>query len=214
MCGIGWLWAVWQWITQHGAAEWWAAIGEFLIVAVIYYEVEETRFDNFLKSLENKDFYDQRALLYEAYTEILPGNENIKERAEAFAEKLWKDADLRKKLDSQWSNLIRLQYGTRRSIFNRKPIAKWFPQVMISIWAMSAVYLRKREERRGTALNDKYGYKAIKQSLRIMKKKGFKGKKGFYDIEIYSKDGSNDVKIPASILKRMLDDDLDAPFKS
>jgi hypothetical protein len=186
--------------------EWMSAVGEWAIAGVIYYEIEENRISTFLAQVQSPDFYQQRSVLYEAYTGLpLPPDATIKQRAIDFDAELWKNEKLRGTLDGQWTNLVRLQYGVRRSLLHRNLIAQWFPQVMISIWAMSAIYIHSREKKRGTAPTDKYGYKAVRQSVKRM------NKQGLIPITIYSGDGSKDFVISTDVL-RMMSNNIDAPF--
>jgi hypothetical protein len=120
-------------------SEWFSAIGaigEFVIAGVIYYEIEAGRVSSFLTGVHNDEFYKGRKRLYEAYVRVLPEGASLKERAEAFRQKLWDDECLRTICDQQWTHIDRLRYTVQGSIF-RRVVAKWFPQVLVSLWVMT-----------------------------------------------------------------------------
>jgi len=181
----------------------WATVGaEILVAAVIFYEVEEHRASTFMTDVQDKDFYEKRAALYDAYARL--AGSTLKERAEAFRKKLWGDKGLRELCDSQWTYFNRLRYMLRRSL-HRRLLAKWFPQVMVSFWVMTAIYVRERQQLRPTPIHN-YGVVAVRESLKELKKHGFK------PLTIYSNDGQARVEVSVAELENMLAD-VDAPFK-
>jgi hypothetical protein len=183
-------------------------LGEFAIAFVIYYEIEENRAESFLSEVQSDKFYGQRRKLYEAYVNALPLEASLKDRAEAFAETLWKDGDLRTLCDQQWATVYRLRYALRRSIFHRRTVEKWFPHVLISLWVMTNRYLRERQDIRPLDLITEHGPIVVRDSLCILKRHG-NGK--IPPITIYGEQGAR-VKISGTVLDQMLVD-LDAPFK-
>jgi hypothetical protein len=112
------------------------AIGELLIAAVIYYELEENRVATFLEKVQSPKFLEERREIYKAYV-TASSSASLKNRADEFSRKLNADPILRSKVDVQWSNVDRLQYALRWSLFHRYLLAEWFPQVLISLWVMT-----------------------------------------------------------------------------
>jgi hypothetical protein len=184
--------------------EWLTAAGEFAIAGVIYYEVEEHRSSTFLSEVQAPELYEKRAKLYDEYARV-PGAATLKDRAEAFRKKLWDDQPLRLVCDQQWTNLNRLRYVVRHSLVHGNLVAEWFPQVMVSMWAMTALYIRERQQLRQPPAEN-YGIKAVRESLRKLKKDGLR------PLTIYSNDGKERVVISVEDLQKMLVD-LDAPFR-
>jgi len=121
-----------------------SAVGEFTIAGVIYFEIEAHRAATFLADVLGSEFYKERAKLYEAYVQVAPPEVTLKERAEKFRDKLWNDKVLRTACDLQWTNMYRLRYALRWSIF-RGEVSRWFPQVLVSLWVMTGLYQRERE---------------------------------------------------------------------
>jgi hypothetical protein len=183
-------------------------LGEFAIAFVIYYEIEENRAASFLSEVQSEKFYDHRKKLYEAYVRVLPLEASLKERAEAFAEMLWKDGELRTLCDQQWGTVYRLRYAFRWSIFHRRAVEKWFPQVLIALWVMTNRYLREREGLRPIDSITNYGLIAVHGSLLFLKRRA-NGR--MPPITLYGEHGER-VEIPGTVLQQMLVD-LDAPFK-
>jgi len=184
--------------------DWLSTLGEFSIAFVIYYEIEEQRVSSFLTDVQSKEFYKERKKIYEEYVRTGPADASVRERAELFEKKLWDDDKLRAICDLQWTYIYRLRFAVRRSIFHKSVVAKWFPQVLVSLWVMTNRYVRERERLRPLDEAD-YGIKAVRESLRVLKKRGLR------DITIYAS-GREKVVIPKEVLEEMLQD-LDAPFK-
>jgi hypothetical protein len=85
-------------------------------------------------------------------------------------------------------------------------VAKWFPQVIVSFWAMVALYARERNRRRPYPFPHQFE-DALRDSLVTLKARG-----GLRTTEIFGKDGKEVVRITADDLERMIADP-DAPFK-
>jgi hypothetical protein len=183
--------------------EWVALVGDALIAAVIFYEIEEHRASTFLSDVQGAEFYKKRAQLYDKYAHV--SGATPKERAEAFRNLLWEDPELRELCDSQYTDFCRLRYMLRYSPMHRSLLAKWFPQVMVSFWAITAVYQRERNRLRPTPIANYYLI-AVRESLKELKKYGLS------PVTIYSRDSLIRVEITGGDLEKMLTD-LDAPFK-
>jgi hypothetical protein len=184
-----------------------STVGEFAIAAVIYFEIEAHRASTFLADVQSQDFYDDRRELYKAYVNAAPASATLKERAERFKDLLWQDETLRAKCDRQWTNIFRLRYALRWSVY-RGEVSRWFPQVLVSLWVMTGLYQREREELRPFTILD-YGILAARESLRVLKKRTRRS--GLKPITIYASPGQK-VIISKDVLEQMMKD-LDAPFK-
>jgi hypothetical protein len=184
-------------------------LGEFAIAGVIYYEIEEGRAGSFLGEIQSEKFYDERRNLYESFVDQnLPEDASLRERAAAFANLLWDKPDLRALCDQQWGTVYRLRYALRWSIFHRRMVEEWFPQVLVALWVMTNRYLREREKLRPLDSITDYGVITVRNSLRILKQRG---KGTMPPITLYGKTKANRVEIPGTVLAEMLVD-LDAPF--
>jgi hypothetical protein len=187
-----------------------SAFGELLIAAVIYFEIEAQRASSFLTNVQSADFNNERIKLYEGYVRILPtDNKSLKERADAFKQKLWDDAELREICDRQWNYVYSLRYAVRWSLFHRGVVSNWFPQVLVCLWVMTNRYVRDRESLRPFDIKN-YGIEAVRESLRVLKKRARKHG-GPADITIWAS-GKERVTIPKEVLDQMLGN-LDVPFK-
>lgn len=129
----------------------------------------------------------------------------LKGRAEQFRNVLWADPDLRETYDRQWTYFNRLRYMLRFSLFRRRLLVTWFPQVLVSFWVMTALYIRERQELRHAPVTD-YLKVAVKESLKEMNKHGLK------PITVYSRDGLYKVVVSVDELKQ-LGSDLDSLFR-
>ena len=194
-------------MTSTDAAAWASAIGELAIAGVIYYELEVNRAASAMANILDEPFTKDRRELYNAYVAIMPLGASIKERAEAFQKKLHEDPGLRSMCDDQWTKIARLQYALSWSP-HRNLLARWFPHVLVSLWAMTGPYVRERQKLRPSPLH-KVGPAAVKASLRVILSQAHSNT--VQPIHIY---GPNDsvVEIPASAIKAM-HRDLDAPFQ-
>ena len=170
---VGIIWLIAQRSGFGSAAEWVGAVGEFLIAGVIYYELDENRASTFLANVQKETFLQQRRELYDEYVSTAPGA-SLKTRAEEFGEKLKGDADLRSKCDVQWSNIDRLQFALRWSLFHRNLAARWFPQTLISLWVMTGPYVRYLQAIRLTDAHE-YGLNAVTESINTLVKRQKKG---------------------------------------
>lgn len=117
-------------------------LAELLIAAVIYYEVEETRIAAFLKDALGKP-YEERRTVYEAFTKM--EGATLKEKASAFTKHLWKNRDLRAICDFQLTYFSQAHFLVRGSLFHRKLVSEWFPQVTVRVWAMLSDYAKDSE---------------------------------------------------------------------
>lgn len=180
-------------------------LGELIIAAVIYIEVEADRASKFMDAVREESFYTERARLYDAYTRLAATS--LKDRAEKFGVLLWEDEDLRRICDHQWTEISRLRYMMGGSI-HRRLLAKWMPQVLVSFWVMTNRYRREHDRMRPSPIAE-YGTLAVKESLRELKKLRQPA------VTIYATRRAlfraNDVIISAEDIEQMLDD-LDAPF--
>ena len=196
------------------AAVWLAflgAIGEFAIAIVLYYELEENRASTFLANVQNPDFLNDRRKLYEAYVAVAQPGTSLKARAEAFKDKIEGNIDLRSSCDLQWINIDRLQYDLRNSFFHSRLLADWFPQVLVSLWVMTGLYVRDRQVT-GPVDAHQYGINAVKQSLQTLASRALKRGGRIGPITIRGAPNSPSVEIPEEMLRAMCQD-IDAPFK-
>ena len=184
-------------------ADWATIIGELLIAAVIYYEIEENRASAFLTDVQQGEFYKGRAELYDSYAKLTAPT--LKGRAEQFRKVLGADPDLRETCDRQWTYFNRLRYMLRFSLFRRRLLVTWFPQVLVSFWVMTALYIRERQELRHAPVTDDLKV-AVKESLKEMNKHGLK------PITVYSRDGLYKVVVSVDELKQLASD-LDSLFR-
>jgi hypothetical protein len=186
------------------------SIGEFAIAIVLYYELEENRASTFLANVQNPDFMSAGRKLYEAYVAVAQPGTSLKARAEAFKDKIEGDVDLRSSCDFQWINIDRLQYDLRNSLFHSRLLADWFPQVLVSLWVMTGLYVRDRLVT-GPVDAHQYGVNAVKQSLRTMASRALKRGGRIGPITIRGAPNSPVVEIPEEMLRAMCQN-IDAPF--
>src|SRR5438477_6125125 len=184
-------------------SDWVTLLGDLFIAGVIYYEVEEHRASTFLADVQGAEFYRDRARVYDTYAHLSASN--LKERGEAFRKERWANKSLRESCDLQWTYFNRLRYMLRHTLVHRHLLARWFPQVIVSFWVMTAVYIRERQRLRPTGITS-YGVIAVTESLQELKRHGFK------TLTIYSDDGQARVEISVDELEQMLAD-VDAPFR-
>jgi hypothetical protein len=195
------------------SAEWFellSAVGGIAIAVVLYYELEENRASTFLENVQNPDFVKARRNLYEAYVAVAQPGTSLKARAEAFKNKIEGDVDLRSSCDFQWINIDRLQYDLRNSLFHSRLLADWFPQVLVSLWVMTGLYVRDRLVT-GPVDAHQYGVNAVKQSLRTMASRALKRGGRIGPITIRGAPNSPVVEIPEEMLRAMCQN-IDAPF--
>ena len=184
-----------------------SAVGEFAIAAVIYFEIEAQRASSFLTGVQSDEFYKGRRRLYDEFVGIVPPESSLKERSAAFGRRIWEDPELRAEVDLQWAYIYRLRYAVRWSLVHRRIVAKWFPQVLVSLWVMTNCYLREREGVRPYDISD-YGIRAVKESLGVIGKRA--KRRGAIPILIYG--GNNQrVVIQTAVIQEM-QTDLDKPF--
>ena len=143
--------------------EWVTAIGEFLIAGVIYRELDEARASSCMSILADPQLSDARKELYDAYVSLSPEAMSLRDRAVAFSEELFRNPELRSKCDQQWNSITRCQYALRYSIFHRSLAARWYPQVIVSLWIMTGPYMRQRQQFRPAQIN-KYTLAAVRKS--------------------------------------------------
>jgi hypothetical protein len=153
-----------------GVVEWLTMVGEFGIVFVIDYEVEEQRAAGFLATVQRPEQYDARAKVYDAF--VAMNGTTLDDRADALRKHLWTNTELRRTCDEQWTYFNHLQFTVRRSLFHRRLVARWFPNVVISMWIMLRAYFKQRYELRRAPAN-RYFRDAVRYSLSQMKKIGF-----------------------------------------
>lgn len=177
--------------------EWLTAIGELAIAFVIYYEIDANRTSAFLAEAQSADSNKKRAMLYDAYAR-LRGATTLKKRAEDFQKRIWSCPELREACDLQWTYFCRLGYVDRRLAI------KWFPQVIVAFWFMTALYNREHQNLRAAPLKD-YGTKVVRASLKVMKRRK-------RPLTIYSNDRTMLVEIPVVEFKKMLRS-MSEPFK-
>ena len=189
-------------------SEWSSGFGELLIAGVIYY-AQENRAATFLANVQSSDFLQERRKLYEEYVTAAPASASLKTRAEAFGKKLNADTNLRSICDLHWSNIDRLQYALRWSLFHRHLLSDWFPQVLISLWVMTGPQVRKRQTLRLRDAHE-YGLKAVRDSVSAVVSKQ-KKPGGIGPIFIYGRASDPSVEISEQMIKAM-EQDLDAPF--
>jgi hypothetical protein len=180
--------------------EWLTAVGELAIAFVIFYEIEAERASRFMEDVKDKDFYEERADLYEAYANLaLPAEATLEERAEAFRQELWKQPKLRKAQEHHWTSFTRLRFMMRYSA-NRRMLANWIPQVVVKFWIMTRAYILEHDNL-SPAPGVKYGVLAVKESLDVLRRHGFK------PIKIYSsKEGVSPVGITRADLEALVVD--------
>jgi hypothetical protein len=210
-----WLWPVpsWLWLVLVVAVflalgafpqrahfiDWATMVGEFTIAGVIWYEIEANRTSAFLAEVQGEDSSRKRAKLYDAYARLnLTEAATLKQRAEEFEKKIWADPWIREACDLQWT------YFCRLALLDRRLATKWFPQVIVSFWVMTAVYNREYSKRRAAPL-DGSGVKVVKDSLKKMRRRG-------KPLMIYSNDGKLKVEILVSEFEKMLRASLDDPL--
>jgi hypothetical protein len=184
------------------------AAAEWAVALVIYYEIEESRGTEFLEQAMDKESIRTRAELYESFTELdVSESATLAERAKVFEEKLWAEKELRAKFDYEWGRFARLHYGVRNSFLHRKLIAKWFPQVMISFWAMGRPYVLAFMSARGNPAPHVQLLKAVKLSLEEYRDQN----NGFRSISILSPKSKMSVRISVDELQTMLEDLKNCP---
>jgi hypothetical protein len=177
---------------------WLTAFGELAIAFVIYYEIHTNRTAAFLAEAQSEDSSKKRALLYDTYAR-LPDAPTLKKRAEEFTKRIWSCTQLREACDLQWTYFCRLGY------IDRHLAIKWFPQVIVAFWFMTAIYNRDHQKLRAASVKDS-GTKLVRASLRVMKRRN-------KPLTIYSNDRTALVVIPVAEFKRMLRS-MNEPFKS
>lgn len=133
-------------------AESFTAAFEFLIAAVIFWEMEENRRDRFQSEAADIKLYESRRKVYDAFygTE----GEDIRSRSETFCNRIWKvradeDAELRRGSEQQIVLFNRLGQILRRASIYRTDYIRLFPHAVILFWVILEPYIQKRRTMTG-----------------------------------------------------------------
>lgn len=132
-------------------AEWVTAVGEVLIGAVIFLELEETRRDKFLSEAANMVNYEDRGKIYSAFYDT--NGESMEERSKRFCERIWnrekEDVRLKKTCERQIVLFNRLGQIRRHAWLFKDDYIKLFPHAVVLFWFMVEPYIQQRRAMTG-----------------------------------------------------------------
>jgi len=118
-----------------------AGIMELLVAFVIFFEVEESRKNNFLGEATERTLFEARAQIYEAYAALQAPS--LEERSKLFCDQLSSNTELRRVCDQQLVMFSRLgvMLESWLSRLGQKSLLEWFPHSAIILWIILEPYV-------------------------------------------------------------------------
>src|SRR5579859_6865921 len=122
-------------------AEWTTAGMEFLIGAVIYWELEENRRNTFQSEAANEMNYRARSKIYSEFFDT--EGASIREKSHKFCQRIWEEKSLKRRCQRHILLFNRLGQIRRYALFHRRDYIRLFPHTVVLFWMMLQPYIEE-----------------------------------------------------------------------
>jgi len=133
----------------HWLLDWAPVLAELLVAYVIYLELKANRFRAFEEKALDPATRTERGFIYREFFANPGAAESLQDRRAGFAERIWKDEQLRAKCENEVVVFDHLWFLLRGSPMRRRQVATWFPHVIVPFWAMVGPYVLQKQQARG-----------------------------------------------------------------
>jgi len=124
----------------------WTMLGEWGIVAIIWWEFEHNRFDQFLAEVFKPGHSLNREKIFDKYCEIKKKEETIESANKAFLEHINSDSAFRRCCDKEIVQLNMIAHRLPLTPCFRNRVLGWFPHSIVFLWRILSPYVQQRKE--------------------------------------------------------------------